>query len=129
MAVAPLKSGQLRHRITIRRLTSTKTPTGGFTEKWEDIATVRAEVIGLDGLRGGHEAVLDQVLTGVLMFSVRIRWRSDILVSDQLRSIDGCFGRATDGQNFRDVNIRSCVDPDGQRRQLLIIADTASTRS
>jgi SPP1 family predicted phage head-tail adaptor len=82
------------------------------------VATVAAEVLGLDG----RESVMDQALQGISTYRVTIRWRSDVLEADQLRSAGSCF-------RGRDVNIRSIVDPDGRREQLVILADTASTRS
>lgn len=113
-----MRAGRLRHQVTIRRATETENGKGGYATAWDDVATVSAEVTGLDG----RESVMDQVLQGISVYRVRIRWRGDILASDQLRSAGACFGG-------RDVNIRSVVDPDGRREQLVIIADTASTRS
>jgi head-tail adaptor len=74
---------------------------------------------------------MDQVLEGISVFRIRIRWRSDMLASDQLQAADEadpCFGFDADSK-LRAVNIRSIVDPDGRREQLVIIADTASIRS
>lgn len=118
------RAGDLRHRLKIRRVTEVKTGTGGYRSDWSDIATVSAEVVGLDG----RESVMDQALQGISTYRIRIRWRQDLLTSDQLRPLGSSFGFDDKG-NARDVNIRSIVDPDGLRRQLVIIADTASTRS
>jgi SPP1 family predicted phage head-tail adaptor len=116
--MTPLRAGDLRHRIRIRRVTEVKTSTGGLKSDWGDYAEVAAEVTSFDG----REVVLDQALQGVSVYRVRIRWRSGLTTEDQLRSAGSCFGG-------RDVNIRSIADPDGRRQQLVIIADTASTRS
>jgi SPP1 family predicted phage head-tail adaptor len=113
-----LAAGRLRERITIRRATETRNNRGGYTTSWADFVTIAAEVIGLDG----RESLMDQVLQGISTYRVTIRWRADLLDSDQMRSTGSCFGG-------RDVNIRSIVDPDRRREQLVIIADTASTRS
>lgn len=119
----PLRSAELRHRVVIRRATEVSNSRGGYTSAWSPIATVFAEVTGLDG----RESVMDQALQGISVYRIRIRWREDIAQADQLRSAGKCFG--ADGQgNGRDVNVRSIVDPDGRREQLVIIADTASTR-
>jgi SPP1 family predicted phage head-tail adaptor len=122
----PIRAGALRHSVTIRRETRTRNPSGGgYTSAWTDVATVRAEVTGLTG----SESVLSQALQGVATFQVRIRWRGDITPADQLRSAGGaCFGFDAKGDE-RYVNIRSAVDPDGRREQLVIIADTSSVRS
>jgi SPP1 family predicted phage head-tail adaptor len=114
--MTPLRAGDLRHRITVRRAAEIETPTGGYKEDWGDYATVAAEITAFDG----REVVLDQALQGVSVYRVRIRWRDDLTTEDQLRG--SCFGG-------RDVNVRSIADPDGRRRQLVIMADSASTRS
>jgi head-tail adaptor len=122
--MTPLRAGDLRHRITVRRAAKVKTTTGGYRTDWGDYANAAAEVTALDG----REVVMDQVLQGVSTYRVRMRWRGDLTTEDQLRSEDGCFGYDAKGGQ-RDLNIRSAVDPDGRRRELLIIGDTASTRS
>lgn len=120
-----LKAGDLRHRLIIRRATEASNGKGGWTTAWTDLATLSAEVTGLDG----RESVMSEALQSVSVFRIRIRWRADIRSVDQLRSVSGaCFGVDNAGQ-ARDVNIRSISDPDGRREQLIIIADTASTRS
>jgi head-tail adaptor len=122
--MTPLRAGDLRHRITVRRGTEIKTNTGGYKTDWGDYVDLWAEVIALDG----REVVMDQVLQGISVYRVRIRWRSDLTTEDQLRGQAECFGRDAEGK-LRDVNIRSIVDPDGLQRQLIIMADTASTRN
>lgn len=114
----PLSAGDLRHRITVRRATEIKTDTGGYRTDWCDYTELWAEVTALDG----REVVMDQVLQGISVYRVRIRYRTDLTPDDQLRSAGSCFGG-------RDVNIRSIADPDGLRKQLIIMVDTASTRS
>jgi SPP1 family predicted phage head-tail adaptor len=120
----PLGAGDLRHRLKVRRVTEIPKGKGGYTSDWGDYADVAAAVESLDG----REVVMDQALQGISTFRIRIRWRADLKTEDQLRSSDGCFGYDVQGK-ARDVNIRSAVDPDGLRRQLVIMADTASTRS
>lgn len=118
MPMPPLKTVDLRHRMIIRRPTTTKKASGGgFEETWPEVATVYAEVIGQDG----RESVMDQALQGISVYRIRIRWRGDLKTSDQASSEGDCFGGRT-------VNLRSIVDPDGKREQLIIMADTASTQ-
>ena len=105
-----IRAGDLRHRVTIRRKTSVKKAGGGFDTSWNDLATVWAEVIGLDG----REAVIGQALQGISTYRVRLRFGADVTDADQLR-----YGAI-------DLNIRSVSDPDGRREQLLILADTGS---
>ena len=114
--MAPLRAGDLKHRVTIRRAVEVKTATGGYSASWEPVVTVWAEVRGL----GGRESVMDKVLQGVSVYRIRIRWRGDVLTTDQLRAEGAAF-------LGRDLNIRSADDPDGTRDQLVIVADSAST--
>lgn len=118
-----LAAGALRHRLSIRRVQEVPNGKGGFKSDWSEIAKVSAEVTGLDG----RESVMDQVLQSISVYRIRIRWRSDVRVADQLRTKGAAFGYDDKGIP-RDLNIRSAVDPDGHREQLVIIADTASTR-
>jgi head-tail adaptor len=121
-----LAAGQLRHRLSIRRVQEVPNGKGGFKSDWSEITNgkVSAEVTGLDG----RESVMDQALQGISVYRIRIRWRPDVRTSDQLRTKGSAFGYDDKGVP-RDLNIRSAVDPDGRREQLVIIADTASTRT
>ncbi|MFN3517956.1 MAG: phage head closure protein [Sphingomonas sp.] len=104
-----LAAGRLRQRVDIMRAVKTSNGTGGYTSAWTAVAAaLPAEVLG----QTGGEVMRDSVLRGVRHYRITIRWRRDIEPKDQLRH---------DGQ---DLNIRSAVDPDGKREQLVIIADT-----
>jgi SPP1 family predicted phage head-tail adaptor len=56
-------------------------------------------------------------LQGISTYRLRVRYRTGILASDQIE------WRGT------TMNVRSAVDPNGTREQLLIMADTASVRA
>jgi SPP1 family predicted phage head-tail adaptor len=115
---------RLREQITIRRAVESDNGKGGYTTDWAEVATVAAEVIGING----RESVMDQVLQGVSVYTITIRWRDDVRQSDQLRSAGRpCFGRDAAG-NPRDANIRSVDDLGGTRQWLSIVADTAAVR-
>jgi SPP1 family predicted phage head-tail adaptor len=104
-----LAAGRLRQRVDIMRASKADNGKGGYVTTWAPVATaVPAEVVGLTG----QEAVLEKVLTGVSVYRVTARWRSDLQPKDQLR-----FGAL-------DLNIRSAIDPDGRRQQLVIVTDT-----
>lgn len=113
MAIAPLKTGDLRHKIIIRRVIEEDNGKGGYTSEWITVASPRAEVIGLTG----REAVMDQVLQSVTIYRIRIRWRGDVQAADQVR------------HGSVNLNITSADDPDGKRRQLVIIATTEGARA
>jgi head-tail adaptor len=126
-----LRAGDLRHRLIVRRASEIPNGKGGYASDWSDIATVSAEVTGLDGPTprpAARETVVDHALKGIAVYQVRIRWRDDLRTSDQLRATGSSFGFDEDGRK-RDVNIRSINDPDGRREQLVIVADTTSTRN
>lgn len=107
-----LDGGELTELIEIWRPTLVNDGEGGKTQTWARIATPWAEVIGIDG----REAVVAQAFQGVSYYRIRIRFRTDRpKASDQIRWA---------GDN---INIRSCADPNGDREQLLILGDTAST--
>lgn len=106
----PLRAGDLRHRIEIRRPVQTDDGKGGYVTEWQDIGKPWAEVIGLQG----RESVMNHALQGVAVYRIRIRHRRGIDTGDQVR-----FGAI-------ELNIRSCADPFGTRRELVIIADTAN---
>lgn len=104
-----LAAGRLRQRVDVTRSTKVSNGKGGYTSTWSAIASgVPAEVLG----QTGAEVMRDSVLRGVRHYRITIRWRGDIGLEDQLR------------HSGEDLNIRSAVDPDGRREQLLIIADT-----
>lgn len=107
-------SSRLRDRIDIVRPTETATGKGGYTTTLVPIATdVAAEVLSLTG----GEAVKEKVLQGIHVFRITIRYRDGILQSDQV-SLSG-----------ETLNIRSAIDPDRRRREIVILADTEATRA
>lgn len=108
-----LRCGDLRHRITIRRKTTTTNPeTGGLEESWSDLATsLPAAVISLNG----RESVIGQVLQGISYFDLTVRFRSDILASDQIVWLTG---------GNRELNVHSAEDRLGTRQWTVIQAST-----
>jgi SPP1 family predicted phage head-tail adaptor len=102
-------AGDLRERVKIRRMSTAKNQqTGGLKQGLADVATVAAEVKSMDG----REAMLGSVLQGVAHFQIRIRYRTDIKPSDQLR------------WRNRDLNVHSAEDREGRRRWTWIHAST-----
>lgn len=106
MALTP---GRLNRRIELMRATVEVTRGEPIITGWSAVTKLWAEVIG----QNGREAVIARVLEGISVYRITIRWRGDILPSDQIR-LNGTL----------DLNIRSISDPDGTREQLMIIADT-----
>jgi SPP1 family predicted phage head-tail adaptor len=105
-----LAAGRLRHRIEIRRRTRQKDGKGGYIEVWAPVATVRAEVVSLDG----KEGLAEHVVQGVSSYRIRVRYREGIRTDDQVR------------HGSLELNVTSVADPYGTREQLVILATTAA---
>jgi SPP1 family predicted phage head-tail adaptor len=104
-----MDAGKLRDRVTLRRQTNAKNAsTGGLTRTWDDLDTVWAEVVNLNG----REAVIGTVLQGVSTFQITVRYRTDIQASDQIK------------WNGRELNVHSAEDKAGTRQWTTIIAST-----
>lgn len=102
-------AGELRERITIRRQVNTKNPrTGGLERSWQTIATVAADVKPISS----REALIGEVLRGVLHFELLIYFRDDVQLADQI-----LWGS-------RELNVHAADDRDRRRHWLWIIAST-----
>ena len=108
-----LNAGDLRHKVIIKHKPKVSDGKGGWTAgSWQTIASPRAEVLGLDG----REAVIARSLQGISTYRIRIRFRDGIDAAQQVR------------HGNKDLNIRSVFDPNGDREQLIILADTGSAQ-
>ncbi|HEX8419467.1 MAG TPA: phage head closure protein [Sphingomonas sp.] len=104
-----LAAGRLRQRVNLMRNAKADNGKGGYTSAWSAVASsVPAEVLGLTG----SEVIREKSLQGIRCYRITLRWRQDLQPKDQLR-----YGT-------EDLNVRSAVDPDGRREQLVILADT-----
>lgn len=102
-------ASRLRGRIELVRPTRVPTGRGGNSISLVPIATrVPAEVLGLSG----SEAVKEKLLRGIRVYRITIRWRAGILTTDQVRLAGEL------------LNIRSAVDPDDRRRELVLHCDS-----
>lgn len=99
-----MRAGELRHRVTLEAPAETVT-SGEATVPWPVRATVWAAMEGLTGTdRGG--------LTAEAEYRFKIRYRSDVVPQWRV----GLVGTS------RKFGMLSVVDPDGRRRELVIIA-------
>lgn len=105
----PINPGDLNHRIEILRQTTTLERGEPVASGWVLVGKVWASVEG----QNGREAVIAHTLQGISVYQIRVRFRTDILPSDQIRLSGGI-----------DLNIKSIADPFGDREQLMIIAST-----
>lgn len=104
----PLTSADLRHQVTIQRPDEVDNGNGGYSVEWQQVGQPWAEMIGLEG----RESVMEKVLRGISVRRFRIWYRNDVDQKCQIL-VDGLT-----------LNVRSCTDPFGTRRELLIIADS-----
>jgi SPP1 family predicted phage head-tail adaptor len=105
------RAGNLRNLITVERTPMVDDGLGGTTPAAapEVYRTLRAQVEGQDG----REAVIAHALEGISTYRIAIRYRTDLLETDQIRLDTGKL-----------LNITSISDPEGRRRELQIIATT-----
>lgn len=106
-----IRAGELRHMIQWVRPALVDDGYGGQTRTVTAIAAIRAKVEGQDG----REAVIGHALEGISTYRITIRHRTGLLSSDQIVLDDG-----------KVLNVTSISDPEGRRRQLQVIATTAS---
>lgn len=97
-----MRAGLLRHRVDLVQDVDTPDGAGGSTSLPQTLATVWAQIQGLQG----RELAEWQQVTASADYSITIRYRADVL--PQMRVLDG----------DRSFEIRSVIDPDGRRREL-----------
>lgn len=100
-----MRAGALRHTITIQTRTVTRDSYGGETETWADSATVPASVESLSGRE--YWAARQTMASEIVRF--RIRWRQGVTADCRI---------VWDGRTW---DIESVQDPDGRRRELVIV--------
>lgn len=104
----PGLSSRLNRQVDILKQSEVDDGLGGSAVVWSPVAEgLAAEVKGLSG----REVMLEKVLQGVTVYRITLRYRP-FETAWQIR-----YGQ-------EDLNVRSAVDPDGRRDELVIIADT-----
>lgn len=101
-----MRSGKLRHEITIQAVTTTQDGYGGQTESWSTFATVRASVEPLQG----REYFAAQQVQAEVTTRFRIRYLSG--VTPKMRVL-------YDGRTF---NVASVINPNERSHELHIMA-------
>lgn len=69
-----MRAGDLRHRVTLQRVATTKDALGGDVQTWSTLATVWAAVKPLSG----REAFEAQRVTSTASLFLSIRYREDV---------------------------------------------------
>jgi SPP1 family predicted phage head-tail adaptor len=92
-----MKSGRLRHRVTIQQFVQGSDDIiGGTIDTWEDITTIWAKVTPLSS----KDVLISQQLKNDATHQVEIRYRSDI--NAKMRLI--YRGRILDNISIRDID-------------------------
>lgn len=100
-----MRAGDLRHTITIQRVTETTDDLGQPVQVWTDVATVRAAVEPLTG----RELYAAQAVHAEAQCNVRIRYISGITTKDRVK-----YGS-------RYLNILSVIDQMERHRELVLL--------
>ncbi|HBZ0708490.1 TPA: head-tail adaptor protein [Klebsiella pneumoniae] len=85
-----MRAGGLRSRVTIRKFTSSRSPSGQVIEQWADGETVWAEVKGISG----RELMAAGAETAEATIRVWVRFRRDITAASRLKVLTGPFAGA-----------------------------------
>ncbi|MFU2315677.1 phage head closure protein [Rahnella sp. PCH160] len=86
-----MRAGGLRDRVTIRKFTTSRAPSGQLIEKWEDGATIWAEVKGISG----RELVSSGAVIAEATIRVWVRFRRDITAASRLKILSGAYAGST----------------------------------
>lgn len=104
-----MNAGMLRHRIQIQQATETQDSFGAVTQTWTTIATIWASIEAISGREFFDAAQVNAEIT----HRIRIRYRPDI--TTQMRAAEGT----------RTFDIQAVLDPDGRRRELVLMVKEA----
>jgi SPP1 family predicted phage head-tail adaptor len=95
--VDDMKSGRIRHRVTIQRFVQSEDDgIGGTVGNWKDIATIWAKVTPLSS----KDVLISQQLKNNATHEVEIRYRIDINAKMRLLY----RGRVLDNISIRDID-------------------------
>lgn len=100
-----MKAGDLRHSVTIERVTETTDDLGQPVQVWTPVATVRAAVEPLQG----RELYAAQAVHSEAQYNVRVRYLSGITPKDRVK-----YGS-------RYLNILSVIDKEERHRELTLL--------
>lgn len=98
-----MRAGELRHRVTIERISEAQDASGHEVQTSEEVGTVWASVTAVSGTESRRGI---QVEAGVTTL-VEMRYRDD--VTSQMRLI----------HNGRTLNIERATDPEGRKIRLV----------
>lgn len=101
-----IRAGEMRHQVVIERRSDTQSSSGEQTQDWLLVATRRAAMQRVTG----QELWTAQQQAARVPTTFRLRWLDGVLPAMRL----SCEGKVYD--------IKSAIDPDGLRNELVITA-------
>lgn len=111
MKCCEIKSGELRHRVTIQQLSETRDSQGGFNDpSWSTRATVWAKITPVSTSQEFFSERLEHRIT----HKIFIRYRSDLNIKDRI------------SYGSRIFQVQGFKDPDERKRFLEISAEEGS---
>ncbi|MDC9583359.1 phage head closure protein [Xenorhabdus sp. PR6a] len=75
-----MRAGRLRHRVTIQKNESSRSPMGSVINKWVDVAEVWAEVRTISG----RELVASSAVFSEVTIRIWLRYRADITTGHRI---------------------------------------------
>lgn len=101
-----MRAGTMRDRVTLMRWSPVDDARFGEGGSWESIDTVWAGVT----LVGGTEKFMNSGVQTEITHAIRMRYRADVTSKDRII------------YRTNTLELVSVVDPDGRRRELVIMA-------
>jgi SPP1 family predicted phage head-tail adaptor len=103
-----IRAGKLDRRLTIQRKAVTTSPSGEEIETWSDVAVVWGEARPVPG----DEKFGDQQLIASSLMTFRIRWRTDLVVTDRI----SYWNKIWDILDIREIGRREGLEIDAKAR-------------
>lgn len=98
-----MQAGRLRHRVLLQRTVKAQSPvTGGITEIWVDVATIRAEIVP----SSAREFVAAMATQNEVTTRITVRYRTEISNKDRIvfrgkiYNIEGVLPDAVSGREY-----------------------------
>lgn len=88
-----MRAGRLRRILNLQTATRVRTPTGGFTDTWATVATVRGGIEALRGTERFTAGQMEQQIEFRIVLRVGPAWEA---IDDSWRIVDATTGSAYD---------------------------------
>lgn len=106
-----MRTGDLRHRVTLQANTRTRSASGVITDSWSDVATVWAKIENTTA----REMFAGAAVNAEASHTITIRWLAGVNAEMRVAYVD-----QKNGGNTRYFDIRGVVNPDETRTMLML---------